>query len=53
MCWAEHPDNRPSLETIMQKLSVFAENAESHIDLDKLPEGLKSSDIIDTAETIA
>jgi len=53
MCWAEDPANRPGFDVIMQKLSYLADHAANHIDLDKLPEGLKNSDIIDNCETIA
>ncbi|KAL4228426.1 hypothetical protein ACF0H5_011473 [Mactra antiquata] len=53
MCWAENPENRPSFGDIMQNLHHLAENAENHINIDKLPDGLRSSDIIDSMNCVA
>lgn len=53
MCWAENPENRPSFGDIMQNLHHLAESAENHINIDKLPEGLRSSDVIDSLNNVA
>ena len=53
MCWADNPENRPSFGDIMQVLTHLAENATSHINLDKLPEGLKCSDIVENSSIMA
>ena len=53
MCWAHNPENRPSFGDILQVLTHLSENASSHIMLDKLPEGLKSSDIVENSGAIA
>lgn len=53
MCWAHNPENRPSFGDILQVLTHLAENASVHIDLDKLPEGLKCSDIVENSGAMA
>ena len=53
MCWAQSPENRPCFGDIMQNLSHLAEKATTHIQIDRLPEGLKSSDIVENSNALA
>ncbi|XP_053372815.1 fibroblast growth factor receptor-like [Mercenaria mercenaria] len=53
MCWAENPENRPCFGDIMQNLHHLSQHADTHINIDKLPEGLRSADIIDNMDIVA
>ncbi|XP_052273809.1 fibroblast growth factor receptor 1-like isoform X1 [Dreissena polymorpha] len=53
MCWAENPGNRPSFVDILQTLTHLERAADTHVHIDRLPEGLKNADIVSSLETIA
>ncbi|KAL3885842.1 hypothetical protein ACJMK2_025874 [Sinanodonta woodiana] len=50
LCWHENMENRPGFGDILQNLSHLAENADFHINLENLPECLKTADMDDNSE---